>query len=58
MSIYKNSDIGFLKVSFYEFLSYMLTWILAYAYIIRVGAIDWGEEAELENPSLEELEAA
>jgi NADH-quinone oxidoreductase subunit A len=48
MTVYRNSSIEFVKISFYEFLSYMLTWILAYAYVIRVGALDW-EEDELEH---------
>jgi len=58
MTVYKNADLGFLKVSFYEFLSYMLTWILAYAYVVRVGAIDWGEESELVVEEAPEMEAA
>jgi NADH-quinone oxidoreductase subunit A len=56
MTVYKDSNIAFLKVSFFEFLSYMLTWILAYAYIVRVGALDWDEEKSLiieENSQLE-----
>lgn len=58
MTVYKNADLGFLKISFYEFLSYMLTWILAYAYVVRVGAIDWGEESELVVDEHPEKEAA
>ena len=58
MTVYKSSDIGFLKVSFYEFLTYMVTWILAYAYVIRVGALDWEEEAEQEYSHEAVLEVA
>ncbi len=47
-TVYKDADLGFLRLSFFEFLSYMVTWVLAYAYAIRVGAIDWEEEAEEE----------
>ena len=46
LTVYKTSSLEFLRVSFFEFLSYMLTWILAYAYVIRVGALDWDEEKE------------
>jgi NADH-quinone oxidoreductase subunit A len=58
MTVYKNSGLGFLKVSFVEFLTYMLTWILAYAYVIRVGALDWEEEAESEITTQGHLEVA
>ncbi|MBS1725301.1 MAG: NADH-quinone oxidoreductase subunit A [Armatimonadetes bacterium] len=46
-TVYKNASVDFIQASFIEFMTYMATWILAYAYIIRVGAIDWEEEAEL-----------
>ena len=58
MTVYKNADIEFVKVSFFEFLSYMLTWILAYAYIVRVGALNWEEEAELAVTDPSRLEVA
>jgi NADH-quinone oxidoreductase subunit A len=47
MTIYKNADIAFIKFSFFEFLAYMSTWILGYAYVIKVGAIDWDETTTL-----------
>lgn len=56
-TVYKNEDLGFLRLSFFEFLSYMLTWILAYAYVMRVGAIDWEESNEVSSLT-EHAEAA
>lgn len=58
LTVYRDSSLAFMKLSFYEFLGYMLTWILAYAYVVRVGATDWDEEAELKTPDIVELEAA
>ena len=46
MTVYKSSGLEFLKISYFEFLTYMVTWVLAYVYVIRVGALDWEEEAE------------
>ncbi len=46
MTVYKNAGLEFLKVSYFEFLTYMLTWILAYAYVIKVGALNWEGESE------------
>lgn len=57
-TVYKNADVDFIKTSFFEFLVYMVTWILAYAYVIRVGAIDWEEEAEQAIAERSEMEAA
>lgn len=47
MTAYKNADAAFIKFSFFEFLAYMSTWILGYAYAIKVGAIDWDETVGL-----------
>lgn len=45
---YKNSpDTKFLVFAFFEFVTYMATWILGYVYAIRVGAIDWDETTTL-----------
>lgn len=46
MTVYKNADLAFVRLSFYEFLAYMLTWVLAYAYVLKVGAMDWEEPNE------------
>ena len=40
-------SLSFMVFSFFEFLTYMLTWILGYAYAIRVGATDWDETTTL-----------
>ncbi|AIE86797.1 NADH-quinone oxidoreductase subunit A [Fimbriimonas ginsengisoli] len=47
---YKNApanDNQFVIYAFFEFLTYMATWILGYVYAIRVGAIDWDESSTL-----------
>lgn len=45
---YKNSpDTKFVVFAFIEFVTYMATWILGYAYAVRVGAIDWDETTSL-----------
>ena len=43
VTVYKNAEIEFVVLSFYEFLTYVATWILAYAYVLKVGATDWEE---------------
>ncbi|HZH99130.1 MAG TPA: NADH-quinone oxidoreductase subunit A [Fimbriimonadaceae bacterium] len=52
MTVFRHSDRAFIVFSFFEFLVYMVTWILAYVYMIRVGAIDWDETTSLEPSKL------
>ena len=47
MTVFKNADTQFVVFSFFEFLTYMATWLLGYVYAIRVGAIDWDETTSL-----------
>lgn len=47
MTVYKNADTQFVVFSFFEFLTYMASWLLGYVYAIRVGAIDWDETTSL-----------
>jgi NADH-quinone oxidoreductase subunit A len=47
MTVYKTADTSFMVFSFFEFLTYMATWIVGYLYAIRVGAIDWDETTSL-----------
>lgn len=50
---YANSkDTNFVVYGFFEFLTYMATWILGYVYAIRVGAIDWDETTSLAQEKL------
>jgi len=49
MSVYKDSSPEFIAFTFFEFLTYMSTWIIGYVYAIRVGAIDWDESSEEEH---------
>lgn len=47
MTVYKNANVEFIKFSFFEFLAFMATWVLAYIYIIKVKAIEWDEAQSL-----------
>ncbi|MGV3616063.1 MAG: NADH-quinone oxidoreductase subunit A [Fimbriimonas sp.] len=54
-TVYKNApanDNAFVTFAFIEFMVYMSTWILAYVYAIRVGAIDWDETTSLADEKL------
>jgi NADH-quinone oxidoreductase subunit A len=47
-TVFRNApDTQFVTFAFVEFMAYMSTWILAYVYAIRVGAIDWDEATSL-----------
>lgn len=53
MTVFKNStDLQFMITSFTSFALYMLTFIVGYVYVIRVGAIDWDETTSLEPAKL------
>ena len=54
MTVFVNSGKEFMAFSFFEFLTYMATWILGYAYAIRVGAVDWDEAKGIEPDMLVE----
>ena len=58
MTVFVNSGKEFMAFSFFEFLTYMATWILGYAYAIRVGAVDWDEAKGIEPEKLGELTEA
>lgn len=46
---YQKYGTSFLVFSFWEFIVYMLTFVVGYAYVIRVGATDWDETTSLES---------
>ncbi len=52
-TVFKGSDQEFMVFAFWEFLAYMATWILGYAYAIKVKAIDWDDSATLAPEKLE-----
>lgn len=52
MTVFKTSDTAFMVTSFISFCLYMLTFIVGYVYVIRVGAIDWDETTSLEPEKL------
>jgi NADH-quinone oxidoreductase subunit A len=60
MTAFKDASTEFMMFSFIYFLTYMVTWILGYAYAIRVGAIEWdeGTEAEKSRTSVEPVQGA
>jgi NADH-quinone oxidoreductase subunit A len=58
MTVFKTSDTNFLITSFTSFALYMLTFIVGYIYVIRVGAIDWDETTSLDPAKLAEEDAA
>jgi NADH-quinone oxidoreductase subunit A len=39
---------AFLAFSYWEFIVYMVTFVVGYAYVIRVGAIEWDETTALQ----------
>ena len=47
MTVYKGSSVDFIKFTFFEFLAFMSTWVLGYAYILKVKAIEWDEPEAL-----------
>jgi NADH-quinone oxidoreductase subunit A len=47
MTVYKGGSINFIKFTFFEFLAFMSTWVLGYAYILKVKAIEWDEPEAL-----------
>ena len=47
MTAFQKYGSAFLAFSFWEFIVYMATFVVGYAYIIRVGAIDWDETMAL-----------
>jgi NADH-quinone oxidoreductase subunit A len=54
MTAYKDAPLEFVKFTFIEFLTYMATWILGYAYAIHVGATDWDESTQLPESSVQQ----
>lgn len=52
MTVFKSSDTAFMTTSFISFALYMLTFIIGYIYVIRVGAINWDETTSLEPAKL------
>ena len=53
MTVYKGGTAAFIRFTFFEFLVFMATWVLAYAYILKVKAIDW-DEPEADPKELQE----
>lgn len=47
MTVYKGGTADFIKFTFFEFLAFMSTWVLGYAYILKVKAIEWDEQEAL-----------
>ncbi|RYG25904.1 NADH-quinone oxidoreductase subunit A [bacterium] len=47
MTVFRNSDTDFMVFSFFEFLAYMVTWLVGYVYAVKIGATDWDESTSL-----------
>lgn len=58
MTIFKHAEYSFKVFSFIEMLIYMITWVVGYVYMLRVGAIDWDETTSLEPAKLGDLAEA
>jgi NADH-quinone oxidoreductase subunit A len=56
MTVYRNADTAFVVFSFFEMLIYMATWVVGYAYAIRVNAMDWDESTTLHPAKLGDAE--
>jgi len=56
MTVFKSADTQFMVTSFVSFALYMLTFIVGYLYVIRVGAINWDETTSLEPAKLADVE--
>ena len=54
MTVFKNSEWQFQVFSFVEMIAYMITWVVGYVYMLRVGAIDWDDTATLDPAKLGE----
>jgi NADH-quinone oxidoreductase subunit A len=54
MTVFKNSEWQFQVFSFVEMIAYMITWVVGYVYMLRVGAIDWDDTASLDHAKLGE----
>lgn len=48
MTAYQKYGTAFIAFSFWEFIVYMATFVVGYAYVIRVGAIEWDETTALQ----------
>lgn len=58
MTVYRDGTRNFVEFTFFEFLAFMATWVLAYAYIIKVKALEWDEPEALPADAAEVSEAA
>ncbi|MEQ1821094.1 MAG: NADH-quinone oxidoreductase subunit A [Fimbriimonadaceae bacterium] len=47
MTVFKHSSREFQIFSFFEMIVYMITWVVGYVYMLKVGAIDWDETENL-----------
>lgn len=56
-TVFKTAPLAFKQFSFLEFLTYMVTWVVGYIYVIRVGAIAWDESTTLHPAKLGESAA-
>jgi NADH-quinone oxidoreductase subunit A len=58
MTAYQKYGAAFMAFSFWEFIVYMATFVVGYAYVIRVGAIEWDDTMALQHDEPELTEGA
>lgn len=47
MTVYRSGSPQFKVFTFVEMILYMVTWVLGYLYVLRVGAINWDDSQAL-----------
>lgn len=52
LTIFRHESAQFQVFTFIEFLTFMSSWVVGYAYVIQVGAIDWDETTSLDPAKL------
>ena len=57
MTVFKDSDQAFKTFSYCEVVLYMVTWVVGYLYMLRVGAINWDQGNIGEKMSPQEIAA-
>lgn len=57
MTVFKDAEPAFRTFSYVEVALYMVTWVLGYLYMLRVGAMNW-DAGDIGAKHIEESEAA
>jgi NADH-quinone oxidoreductase subunit A len=49
---FNHADLAFKQFFFFEFVTYMATWLLGYWYVVGINAMDWDEAVSLDPAKL------